>query len=218
MTDLVLFGTGGFAREVLQIALDLNEEQSQWNVIGFLDDDPARRGDVVHDLPVLGGSEWLAEHPVDVVVAIGRTMVRRRIVERLNTQRHTRFATLVHPRAWVGRRVEIGEGSIVCAGTSITTDVRLGQHVILNLNGTVGHDAVLNDFVTVAPTVNISGNVVVGEGCDLGTGSTLIQGIEVGEWTVLGAGATVVRSLPANVTAVGAPAKPIKERPAGWHL
>ncbi len=216
MTDLVLFGTGGLAREVLQVALDANEAGPRWNVLGFLDDDAEMHGRTVHDLPVLGGAEWALEHPgTAVVVAIGGTSARRRIVRRLAG---ARFATLVHPRSWLGRRVQVGEGSIVCAGTAITTDIVLGQHVILNLNCTVGHDSWLGDFVTAAPTVNISGNVIVGEGCDLGTGSTIIQGVEIGEWSVLGAGATVVRSLPKNVTAVGSPAKPIKERPAGWQL
>ena len=215
MTDLVLFGTGGFAREVLQVALDANEDQPRWNVLGFLDDDRKAHGAHVHDLPVLGGAEWAAGHPeVAVAIAIGGTAARRRIAHRLAG---TRFATLIHPRAWVGRRVEIGEGAIVCAGTAVTTDVVLGRHVILNLNCTVGHDAHLRDFVTAAPTVNVSGNVTVGDGCDLGTGSTIIQGIEIGAWSIVGAGATVVRDLPPNVTAVGSPARPIKERPMGWH-
>jgi hypothetical protein len=89
---------------------------------------------------------------------------------------------------------------------------------IMNLaRETVSHDTRIDDFVTAAPSANISGSVQIGEGCDLGTGSAVIQGIEIGKWTVVGAGAVVVSSLPANVTAVGVPAKVIKERPDGWH-
>jgi sugar O-acyltransferase (sialic acid O-acetyltransferase NeuD family) len=139
------------------------------------------------------------------------------VTERVRVRGGNRFATLVHPLAWVGERVILEEGTIVCAGALMTTDIRVGRHVILNLDCTVGHDCVLEDLVTVAPSVNLSGNVHVGEGCDLGTGATLIQGVTVGAWTVVGAGAVVVRDLPANITAVGVPAQPIKERPAGWH-
>jgi sugar O-acyltransferase (sialic acid O-acetyltransferase NeuD family) len=218
MRDLVLFGTGGLAREVLQIVLDLNEDAPRWNVLGFLDDNEALHGTAIHDLPVLGGAGWLADRPgVQAVVGIGGTATRRKVVRRLQSISGAGFATLVHPLAYVGRRVAVGEGSVLCPGALVTTDIAIGRHVILNLAVTVGHDAVLEDFVTVAPGAHVSGNVRVGEGCDLGTGSTVIQGKAIGAWTIVGAGAVVVKDLPANVTAVGAPAKPIKEREAGWH-
>lgn len=219
MKDLVIFGTGGFAREVHQLALDLDADGAGWNVLGFLDGSAERHGASLHELPVLGDETWLAGRPeVWVVVAIGSTPAKRRVVQSLERVGCGRFATLVHPRAWVGRGVAVGEGASICAGTLITTDIRVGRHAILNLDCTVGHDADLGDFVTVAPSVNISGAVHVGEGCDLGTGSTVIQGIRIGHWSVVGAGAVVVRDLPPNVTAVGVPAKAIKTRPEGWHL
>lgn len=218
MRDLVIFGTGGFAREVLQIVLDLNDETPQWNVVGFADEQLDMRGTSIHDIPVIGGIEWFAgRSDVSVVVAIGGTASRRKVVQRIRDVSDVSFAVLVHPRAWVGRHVQIGEGTIICAGTSVTTDIQIGKHVILNLDCTVGHDTVIEDFVTLAPSVNVSGDVSLREGCDLGTGSVLIQGREIGHWTVVGAGSVIVKDIPANVTAVGAPAKPIKEREEGWH-
>ncbi|PAP76392.1 acetyltransferase [Rubrivirga marina] len=218
MQDLVIYGTGGFARETLQVALDINEDGGTWNVLGFLDDDPEQHGQSIHDLPVLGGAGWLTNRSdVQVAVGIGSTPAKRKVVRRLADAQHSAFATLIHPRAWIGRRVGVGAGTIVCAGTMVTTDIEIGDHVILNLDCTVGHDTQIEQFTTVAPSVNISGDIRIGEGCDLGTGAAIIQGVSIGAWTVLGAGAVVVRDLPANVTAVGAPARAIKERPAGWH-
>lgn len=218
MNDLVIFGSGGFGREVHQLVLDVNAQQASWNLLGFLDGDPSRHGTAIHDLEILGDESWLADRPaVDVVVAVGSTAAKRRVVRRLAELRHPRFASLVHPSAWVGRGVRLGPGSLVCAGSLLTTDIEVAEHVILNLDCTVGHDSRLADFVTAAPSVNVSGQVTVGEGCDLGTGSTIIQGVEIGRWSVVGAGAVVVRDVPPNTTAVGVPAKPIKSRPDGWY-
>ncbi len=218
MKDLVLVGCGGFAREVLQIALDLNDHEPQWNVLGFVDDNADYHGTEIHGLPVLGSTEWLLNRPeVQVNIAIGNTAVRRKQALKLQANGTRTFATLVHPRAWIGRQVEVGQGVTVCAGTMITTDIHIGDHVIANLDCTVGHDAIIEPFTTLAPSVNVSGNVRIGEGCDIGTGAVIIQGVEIGEWSVIGAGAVVVKPIPANVTAVGTPAKPIKERPEGWH-
>jgi sugar O-acyltransferase (sialic acid O-acetyltransferase NeuD family) len=173
----------------------------------------------MHGLPILGGMDWLIaqEASVHVVIGIGSPAVKRQLVERMRSH-VAGFPTLVHPTAVRSDSVQMGEGTVVAAGNILTVDIRLGAFVTLNLSCTVGHDAVLDDYVTVAPGATISGNVRVGEGCDVGTGSSTVQGTSIGEWSIVGAGAVVSKSLPANCTAVGVPAKPIKERPVGWHL
>ncbi len=219
MQDILIFGSGGFAREVHQLVEDINADGAQWNVLGFLDGDAGRHGQLVHGKPILGGLEYLAgASGAWLAMGVGNPAVRRKLVGLVKAAGHTRFATLRHPRAWIGNRVALGEGSIVCAGVLITTDITIGEHVIVNIGSTIGHDARLGDFVTIAPTVNVSGSVGLGDGVDLGTGSTLIQGRQVGAWSIVGAGSVVVKDIEANVTAVGAPCKPIKTRPDGWHL
>jgi len=219
MSDLVIFGTGGMGREVHQIVLDRNADGARWNLLGFLDGNADRHGSSVHELPVLGDETWLAGRPeVSVVVAIGATPAKLRVVRAIERAGCARFVSLVHPRAWIGKGIELGPGCVVCADALLTTDVRVGRHVILNLACTVSHDATLADYVTVAPGVNISGAVCVGEGCDLGTGSSVIQGVRIGHWCVIGAGAVVLHDVAPNVTAVGVPAQPIKTRPEGWQL
>lgn len=215
---IVIFGAGGFAREVLQVALDINEQAATWQVLGFIVDS-GNSTQPVHDLPVLGGIEWLAQHPeTHVVIAVGSSAARHRISKAILAQAPNPFASLIHPRAWVGRHVAVGAGAVICAGALITTDISIGKHVHVNIGATVGHDAVLGDFVTLNPGVSVSGNVTLAEGVEVGTGSVLIPHAHVGAWSVLGAGAVVTKPLDANVTAVGSPAKVIKIRASGWHL
>ena len=126
--------------------------------------------------------------------------------------------TLIHPTVVCGRNVDFGTGSIICASNTITVDIKFGKYVTLNLDCTVGHDAIIEDYVTIAPGSHISGNVHISQGADVGTGSSIIQGMRVGAWSVLGAGAVVSKDIPDNVTAVGIPARPVKEREIGWHL
>ncbi|SEJ12867.1 sugar O-acyltransferase, sialic acid O-acetyltransferase NeuD family [Deinococcus reticulitermitis] len=217
---LVIVGTGGLGREFHALVENINAAGTDlWQMVGWLDSDAAQHGSAVHDLPVLGDLPWLSDHPeVYVAVGLGAPHTRRQVVEQIRALGHTRFATLIHPSAVIGRRVEIGEGTVICAHVTTTTDYRIGRHVLINLMATVAHDDVLHDYVNIAPAVVISGDVTIGEGTDVGTNATINQGLEIGAWSVVGSGSVVTRSLPANCTAVGAPAKPIKEREAGWHL
>lgn len=208
MHDLVLFGAGGHGREMHDLVEDINATGRKWNLLGFLDDDASLHDTEVHGLPVLGGAEWLDKHRyVYTSIAIGSTTTKEAIVRKLKA--HSKFATLIHPSVYVGTRVTIGEGTLVSGGSRITTDVFIGRHVIVNVHCTVMHDCIVEDFVTLAPNVNLSGGTVLKEGCDLGTNAVILPGITVGGWAIVGAGAVVIEDLPGQVTAVGVPAKPI---------
>jgi sugar O-acyltransferase (sialic acid O-acetyltransferase NeuD family) len=216
---LVIFGAGGFGREVLQILRDINlVTPGTWNPIGFIVDGEYKTHPFVQGLPVLGGIEWLSKNKeAHVVIAVGSSADRRRIAMRIVSECNNLFATLVHPRAWIGKYVHVGCGSIICAGALITTDIHIGEHVHINIGSTIGHDAIINDFVTLNPSANISGNVTLQQGVEIGTGSVIIPYAHVGSWTIIGAGSIVTKSLDDNVTAVGVPARAVKVRPSGWH-
>ena len=216
--SLAIYGGGGFGREVLQLIRDINRREETWDCRGFIVDRALVTTPTIQGLPVLGDVSWLTEHPdVQVVIAIGSSADRCKVARRIVGEGRTTFATLVHPRAWLGDHVALGSGTIVCAGALITTDVKIGGHVHVNLGATIGHDTVLDDYVTVNPGVHISGNVTVGEGVELGTGSVIIPKCEIGVWAIVGAGSVVTKPVPADTTAVGAPAKVIKERSTGWQ-
>ncbi|MDK3257136.1 acetyltransferase [Blastococcus capsensis] len=212
-TPLVIIGAGGFGREVHDVVEAVNDDlgtHAGFDVIGFLDD-TACTDDLVSDrgLSVLGPAHRLEDLPGDVqyVIGIGSGAVRRGIDVRASAGGRV-AAQLVHPAAVLGRhRVTLAPGSIVCASAVITTNVRLGRHVHVNIGATVGHDAVLENYVTLNPNVSVSGGAVLGEAVSMGTGSSVLQYRRVGAGTTVGAGAVVARDLPADVVAVGVPAR-----------
>ena len=65
----------------------------------------------------------------------------------------------------------------------------------------------IGDYTTIYPSVNISGNVSVGEEAELGTGAQIIQGKCIGDRTILGAGAVVIRDTERAGVYIGVPAK-----------
>ena len=144
MTPLLIFGAGGHAREVAQIVHDINQAQpGSWHLLGFMADPQAV---ALHPKPLpaslLGNSQQaLATHPqAHCVIAVGNSQARRSIAARLRQQHPgLRFATLVHPRAWVATGASVGQGSVVFAGALINVDATLGAHTSINLACTISH-------------------------------------------------------------------------------
>ncbi len=216
---ILIYGAGGFAREVLQVIVDINSIKPTWRPVGFYVDPHIDASERIRDLPVIKDPDWINTHQeVSLVLAVGSSAGRHQIASRLLQSRPRAFATLVHPRSWIGARVTIGPGTIVCAGALITTDITIGSHVHINIGCTIGHDALIEDYVTLNPSVNISGNVTLREGCDVGTGSIAIPHVQVGGWSVVGAGTVLIKSMEANSTIVGSPGRVLKTRSPNWHL
>jgi sugar O-acyltransferase (sialic acid O-acetyltransferase NeuD family) len=213
LKDLVILGAGGFAREVWWLCEDVNEDARSWNVLGFIDEAPGTEGRVLCDLPVLGDFGWFegrVGRPF-VICGVGANRTRRRFVEKARSL-GLRHATLVHPTARRSRFVEVGEGSVICAGTVLTTQIRVGAYVNVNLGCTIGHDVVVEDFCNLSPGVHVSGSVHLEEGVDVGTGVVVLPGRRVGRDSTLGAGAVVTADVPPRSVAVGIPARVVRTR------
>ncbi|MFC5285848.1 NeuD/PglB/VioB family sugar acetyltransferase [Actinokineospora guangxiensis] len=204
MSGLLLVGAGGLAREALAAARAAGAP-----VLGFLDDDPARHGEVVDGVRVLGGSELVHEHPdAGVLVCVAspvRPTARAKVVARLGLARE-RYATLVHPAASVAAGVELGEGSIVLAGVVVTAPQRVGAHVVAMPHVLLTHDDAVGDCVILAGRVALAGGVRVGESAYLGAGALVRQGVHIGQEAVIGMGAVVLTDVPAGETWAGVPA------------
>lgn len=210
--DLVIVGSGGFGREVADIVAAINTllPEPQWNMLGYLDDAPSlvnveraeRQG-----LSVLGPvSADTVDGTPHFVIGISDGIVRKKLADRLEAA-GWKPATLIHPAAGIGSETRIGEGTILCAGVQITTNVTLGRHVHLNLNCTVGHDTELRDFVSVNPLVAVSGEILLEEQATVGSSAFILQGLSVGRAATIGASACVTRDVPAEAIVKGVPAR-----------
>lgn len=102
---------------------------------------------------------------------------------------------------------KIDDGTVICPGTVLTTNITMGKGVIVNINCTVGHDAMIGDWCTLSPGAFISGNVRIGNEVRIGTGSCIREKINIGNNSLIGMGSTVVKDVQESKTVFGDAAK-----------
>lgn len=117
--------------------------------------------------------------------------------------------TVIHPTAFVASDAVLGAGCQILAGAVVTAEARLGRQCIVNTKASVDHECVLADGVEVAPGATLCGLVRVERNGWVCAGAVVLPRLTVGEDAVVGAGAVVIRDVPAGVTVVGVPAKPL---------
>ena len=210
--DLVIVGARGHGKEIASLVEAINGVCPTWNLLGFVDDDPVDEARASLGYPILGGLGWLEDHlGMSVAIAVGNPRSRAAVVARLAAC-DLIYPSLVHPSAILHEpTVEIGEGVLVFAGTTVMVEAVLRDHVHVNLHCTISHNAQIGAYSIVNPGANLSGDVILEPGVYIGTGACMIQGLTIGSGSIIGAGATVVDSIPANVVAVGTPARPIRD-------
>jgi sugar O-acyltransferase (sialic acid O-acetyltransferase NeuD family) len=209
MNRLLIIGAGAFGREVLNWAQDVSLQNQEWEVGGFLDANPAALNGYDCKFPILADPlTYLPCQGDYFICAIGHTATKLYVCRHLKG-RGAQFITLIHPAAVIGNRCSIGEGCIFCPGAIVTTDVKISDFVTVNIQASIGHDAVIGEGCTLSGHVDITGFASLGEGVFLGSHAVVLPKAKVGDYAIVGAGSVVLKRVKAGTTVMGVPAKQV---------
>jgi sugar O-acyltransferase (sialic acid O-acetyltransferase NeuD family) len=199
----------------------VNEDRRQWNILGFVDDNPALAGTAIFGYPVLGPAAILAQPTyrrcrIAIGVANDRDIfVRQRIRKSLDLMPdmiEERLPVIIHPSAVVSRRSQIGAGSVVFSGTFCSGNCAIGMHTLVLQGAVISHDTKLGDWVTVCADVAMGGGVQIGDGAFVGLGAVVYPNVRIGQGSRVGLGSVVLRDVADGETVSGSPARKHERR------
>ncbi|RTY34601.1 hypothetical protein EKD02_09745 [Chlorobium phaeovibrioides] len=164
--------------------------------------------------PVIVSANWL-----EIITKMGVTKIlslepnnqqRKKQIDLIKTT-NLQLVSAIHPTALILPYAQIDDGVWINSGCIVGYKAEIRSGVFLNTGVNIDHHNVLQECCQVDPGVVTAGNVVLGECCHIHTGAVLINRIQIGANSIVGAGAVVLKDIQENCTAVGVPAKIIKE-------
>lgn len=196
---IILFGAGGFGREIYSYLVDMGQSRA----VTFMVDD-----EYFNNQPnTIKFSDFNIENHY-VLICVGDPIQRERIVNKF--PENTKWYTFIHESAYIGSDVSIEDGTIICPGVILTTNIILGKHAHLNILSTIGHDCIIGDYFTTAPGGKVSGNCDIGDRVYLGTNASIKQKIIVTNDVTIGLNGGVVKNINESGIYGGVPVKKLK--------
>lgn len=212
MKKLVLYGAGGFAREVAFMIERINQAKPTYDLLGFVVDEEYYVPDtMIHGYPVIGTGDWLVEHKDEVVCTcvIGEPPARREEIQEKYEALGVKFETLISPDVEMHESVKIGDGCIVCWRTTFTVDIEIGKGTLINGRNAFGHDAKVGNYCSIFADCSINGHVKIGDRVKVGGKSYFCPKVKIGDDATVAAGSVVFTNVKAGRHVIGNPAKRI---------
>jgi len=179
---MFLYGAGGHARVIIDIILS----STNYTIEGIYDDFTSEK--LIHGITLL---DTLPKHKNNLIISVGNNRTRKKISQSLTAN----YLTAIHHKAVISKLdVIIGEGTVVMSNAVINPNSKIGKHCIINTAAIVEHDCTIEDYAHISPNATLAGNVIVGEGTQVGLGANVIPGIKIGKWCIIGAGSTVIEA------------------------
>jgi sugar O-acyltransferase (sialic acid O-acetyltransferase NeuD family) len=222
MSTLYLCGAGN--AEGVRLALRVNKTTQQWEEIVLLDDDPAKHGQSILGVKIIGPFTRLAEaDPARSAVAnlVARTTTKRLAALRSIQGHKLPFAPLIDPSVDV-LGVEFGSDITVYQNATFSAHASVGEGSVVFTGAIVGHGCRIGPCCVLAPGAVINARVKLEEGVYVGTNASVLPELRLGAWATVGANSAVMEDLPPGATAMGVPAQVLsaaaQKRPAGRAL
>jgi sugar O-acyltransferase (sialic acid O-acetyltransferase NeuD family) len=205
---LYIIGASHLGRELESWLELIPAGQREWELAGFLHsfDNKSPLEGYPTDYSILGSWE---DYPLTTsdccIISVADCKWKEKIF--LHLKGKVSFFTYIAPSAIIGKFTTIGEGSFICPNSTISTNVKLGNSVFINVGSQIGHDVTIGDYSSLMANVDLGGHVILGKSVFIGSKATIIPKITVEDSSTVGAGSVVIKKVKSGTTVFGNPAK-----------
>lgn len=204
---MLIIGAKGFAKEVLEILYQSNDIEN----LSFYDDVNSDAPDkLFNEFPILKSAEEAKKYFKTIdnrfTLGIGSPTLRKKMYDKFIALGGVLTST-ISKNACIGNYgITIAEGSNIMDQAVLSSDISIGQCVIVYYNSIITHDVQIGDFVEISPGATLLGRCRIGNYSQIGSNATILPDVVIGENVIVAAGSVVTKSVSNNCMVAGIPA------------
>ena len=209
---ILILGGEGNGGVIANAILDANNRGfTEWICDGYLNDrypigtdiDSFKVRGTLKDVP-----QYLEEgyYFINAILRIDNQCERIDMINSLKIP-DTRWATFIHPTAYVAPNTKLGPGCVIMPLVAVSSNTKFGKGCIVMVAATVGHDNKIGDYCHIAAQACVGSCLTVGTGVHIGLNSTIRENLTIGDFSTLGMGAVLTKNIGNKEIWAGIPAK-----------
>lgn len=206
MKRLAIIGSSDLGQLIAYHAM----ADSHYEVIGFYDD--YKEENTVNEIKILGKTSLIEkDFKLDkfdcLMLGIGYKHMNFRKLIFDKYIGSIPFGTIIHTSCYVDKSAIIKEGCFLLPGCILDRNVYLNENVLLNTGCVIAHDSIIESNTFLSPCVSVAGFVNIGECCNIGINTTIIDNINISSNVQTGGGSVIIRNIDLPGLYVGNPAR-----------
>lgn len=212
MKEIYVLGVGGSTPVFIDLAEDCG-----YKIAGLYHYNSDRTGGYEHGYPILGSFDDLYQSDIRgtmFLLSQGDMKIREEITGKI-LKLGGIIPTIIHPTAVISKYAKIsGEGAVIGASCIVQADAEIKAGAVLWDMALICHQTTIGNYCFVGPKALVGAHITVEDFAFIGQDALLVSGKvgTMGTSSLLGAGSVLTKELPANVVAVGNPARVVKKR------
>jgi len=202
MNKIIIIGAGGHSKS----CIDVIEEQNKFKIAGLICNED-KYIDGLDSYDIIGQDndlKKLRKKYDSSLIGIGqtKTSLKRKKIYKLLKSLNYKLPVIISPNAYVSKKANIGEGSIIMHGAIVNAGAMVGNNCIINSLSLIEHDTVVGNHCHISTGAILNGGVTIGDNTFIGSQVVTKELIKISSNCIVGAGTTVVKNVKENSTII----------------
>ena len=208
---ILIFSAGPAGREANQLIISINKANPEWEVVGYVDDDPKKSNKIIDQIKIYSNKNKPKKKEIYAICGIMDHKIRKKIYNQEIIKDGYKLTNLIHPNIEQPKCFKLGIGNIIFGNVHISFEVKIGNFSIISNYCDLGHNLIMQDYLTVMPSVVIGGNCKIENNTLIGSGAKIHQGLKIGKNCKIGMGTLITNEVEENKIIVDYPRKITKD-------
>ena len=196
MKNLLIYGSGDFGKELVNLISLINKRKKTWKILGFVENNKKLIGKKIYNIKIFDEKKIKKNKLVYVICSATNPKTKKKIISKIKNK--FSFTNLIHPDVEMPKDLKIGVGNIILQKVFISYKVKIKNYCSISTSCDLGHNLKLGNCSSIMPGTIINGRVTIENECFIGSSVLISTDVKIGNNCNVGSGCKIFNNIKDN--------------------